>query len=139
MRVRLLHHDQGAQGWHYDWLLAWRPPTGPDDRCLLAWRVLQRPDLLPDGVVLRAEPLSLHRAFYLEVREPVELSQGRGRVTPVTDGELLALRAEGASTAPPSAPFRACIRWQDGSDRVYLFERGEGHDRVVCGRAGLPL
>jgi hypothetical protein len=82
----VLHHTGGAQGDHFDVLLATRTPDGEDDLTCATWRTANDPGTLAAGQSTTAERIGAHRAAYLALTAPRELSDGRGVVTPVRSG-----------------------------------------------------
>ena len=73
---------------HFDWLMELTPEPNPDSRTIATWRLGQRPDRFMAGQTLQAEAIAGHRAFYLDVRAPRQLSGGRGLVYPVARGSI---------------------------------------------------
>ena len=82
----VLHHTGGAQGDHFDVLLATRTPHGEGDLACATWRTATDPGTLAIGQATTAERIGAHRAAYLSLTASRELSDGRGVVTPVRTG-----------------------------------------------------
>ena len=107
-----------ADGAHFDLLLACRDPAGPDDPACATWRAADDPAQMQVGAVTAAERIGDHRALYLQLAGPAELSGGRGRVHPVAHGA-----------------WRACtdgaveVRWSGGGTARYLLD---GQDRPAA-------
>ncbi len=88
VRVQLLAHTVAA-AMHLDFLVAARADADgadPDARIARAWRLPC--EAFSEGALAAGEfdalELPPHRAFYLTLAEPVELSGGRGLVEPTT-------------------------------------------------------
>jgi hypothetical protein len=85
-RMVLLHHtDDPRQPDHFDWFIQ-RPGEEdalPDDRRLVSFRTLARPDD-PLARVFAIQPMTDHRAAYLDFEG--EIAGGRGRVKRVATG-----------------------------------------------------
>ncbi|MDX2114109.1 MAG: hypothetical protein SFZ24_00630 [Planctomycetota bacterium] len=77
----LLRHQTPDGSSHLDWLIArTSSPAGPDDRCLIALRIRERPDT-PLVLELDAERLPDHRWLYLTHEGPLPGPNDRGAVT----------------------------------------------------------
>ncbi len=81
----VIGHD-APDGAHFDLLLATRTPSGPDDRACSTWRCAADPSSLAPADACAAEAIDDHRAAYLSLAAPRDLSGGRGRVRPVAVG-----------------------------------------------------
>ena len=118
----VIEHDAPG-GRHFDLLLAVRRPEGPDDRACATWRCEEDPSALPAGGGCMTEPLDDHRAEYLSLRGPRELSGGRGSVRPVANGRWRA-GATGAAHAAgaPRADHAFEVEWTTarGTQRTAL-------------------
>jgi len=81
----LLHLMVGRPN-HFDLLFATVARPKAEERCAICWRTGSATHaLLPEhGAAL--EPIELHRALYLDLREPRELDENRGRVEPLARG-----------------------------------------------------
>ncbi|MBX3356239.1 MAG: hypothetical protein KF724_11155 [Phycisphaeraceae bacterium] len=82
----LLRHDVPGIGSHFDLLLGLEAHPAPGDPCAMAWRsTVNLHDLAP-GECVELTPILRHRGLYLELTEPIELSEGRGTVHPIAHG-----------------------------------------------------
>jgi len=97
----VIEHDAPG-GRHFDLLLAVREPAGPDDRACATWRCGADPSALMAGGSCASEPIDDHRAAYLSLEGPCELSGGRGSVRPAARGRWRA-GAAGAGRVPGAA------------------------------------
>jgi hypothetical protein len=103
----VIRHET-AGGAHFDLLLARRAPEGPDDRACATWRAARDPAALAVGAETPVEPIADHRAHYLRLAAPTELSAGRGRVRPVAQGDWR-----------PCVDGAVEIRWSGGTAARY--------------------
>ena len=76
---------------HFDWLLELKPELNPNKRTIMTWQVFRKVDCLDRGEKCEAKLIQPHRAFYLELNEPQQLSQLRGFVKPSNKGTLKVL------------------------------------------------
>jgi hypothetical protein len=110
----VVEHDAPG-GRHFDLLLAEREPAGPDDRACATWRCAADPSGFGGGGRCACERIDDHRAAYLALEGPRELSGGRGAVRPVAVGRWRAgpagaIEVEwalGSGTAPMTLRFAA--------------------------------
>lgn len=100
-----------AGGAHFDLLLARREPEGPDDRACATWRAAHDPASMPVHSATAIESVADHRAHYLGLAGPSELSGGRGRVRPVACG-----------TWRPGADGTVEVRWDGGTAACYRLD-----------------
>jgi hypothetical protein len=108
----VVHHATDA-GAHFDLLLARREPSGPDDHACATWRAAHDPSALPVGGTTTLEPIADHRAHYLRLAAPTELSSGRGWVRPVAQGDWR-----------PCVDGAVEIRWSGGTAARYRVDAG---------------
>ena len=86
-RIALLLHTLPDGSSHVDLLLA--PDAlerADDERAIPTWRCPTRPDRAPFQRDIPIERIGDHRARYLRLAEPCDLSDGRGRVEPLRSG-----------------------------------------------------
>lgn len=102
----VLRHAGGAQGDHFDVLLATRTATSGDDPTCATWRTARDPGMLAIGECTTAEQIGAHRAAYLSLTAAKQLSEGRGTVTPVRAGTWLPHGTGG---------FEIELHWLDGT------------------------
>lgn len=121
--IALLLHETSDGGSHFDVLIATTDaPIADDDRTVRAFRVGERPDRLAAGTSIALEELPAHRGLYLRLERAVDLSDGRGRVTPLRrgtgdfrcDGAALVISACWAGDASTTWTIRPAegTRWQ---------------------------
>ena len=104
-RIALLLHTLPDGTSHVDLLLAPDARVRADDeRAIPTWRCPTRPDRAPPKSELPIERIGDHRARYLRLAEPCDLSDGRGRVEPLRSG-----------TASEEAGILR-VSWSDGGE-----------------------
>ncbi len=105
----LLRHSPPDAAPHLDWLVV-LDGTAPaaDERTVPCYRLQQRLDRAGAGTRLEARRIDLHRAFYLRLDTPTELSNRRGRVEPLRQGDVLAVRFDGDDRVID-------LRWRGGA------------------------
>lgn len=113
--VALLLHRLSDGSEHVDLCIG--PPDGrdvkDDERAAPTWRCGARPDALPVGAAMAIERIADHRGRYLRLAEPTDLSDDRGRVTPLRRGT-----ARGDATL--------AITWADGGRSRWRFDGPDG-------------
>ncbi|MBL9141721.1 MAG: hypothetical protein JNK53_07625 [Phycisphaerae bacterium] len=127
----ILRHECADGTWHFDWLLATRQPTGPDDRCARAWRCTERPDRMRPGSTAALEALPPHRAFYLALRRVHRLDGDRGEVHPVAQGDVAHEGDSARAGAAPEGPH-ITVQWRDGPRVSYRISNERGGECVEC-------
>jgi len=88
VRVAVSLHEAAAGGDHLDLFVGPARSGSPDDRTARCWR-LPCSAWTPEGFArgrFAALEIAPHRAEYLELTEPRTLSDGRGRVIPLSSG-----------------------------------------------------
>lgn len=115
LRTSLLRHElepgHGPES-HYDWLLESRP-SAPPNRDVVSWRVGIRIDQMPPGTKAPLQRTKDHQATWLELKEPTELSDHRGMVTPCSQGRIVAIDFTN------KALWSVSIRWKNASTDHY--------------------
>ena len=127
-RFVVLRHELPDGSWHFDWLLdPGGPREHPDERRLVSFRTLERPDLC-GGAGFEARQMPDHRLLYLDFEGELSGS-GRGRVARIVHGlcELhragpegleVTLHPDGGSPVSlkgvrsPATPGEALPRWK---------------------------
>lgn len=88
VRVAVARHSGARDGDHLDLFVGPVGDAGPDARVARCWRLpleAWRAEGLAEGRFAATE-IALHRAEYLSIAAPRELSDGRGRVEPLARG-----------------------------------------------------
>lgn len=122
----LLRHDLPDGSFHFDWMIEGPQrlpaPPSPEDRCLMTFRLQQRPDD-PRVQTFEAERLEDHRRHFLTFEG--ELTGGRGRVSRLASGTVHSVEAtlrtlalQGEFGAMGAAEWRAT-----GIGVAWVFER----------------
>ena len=133
----LLHHELPGGEAHFDLLLErapedapgeWSPPDqakirDPDERFLIAFRVVRRLAIVATGDSVAATRLPDHRARYLAYEGA--LSQDRGVVSRDAVGELRGLKEA-------AARITCEIRWLDDVHQRLVIERVQGDAWRIC-------
>lgn len=116
--IALLVHEAAEAPPHLDLFLAPAQPLFSDEeRVLEAWRLPASPSELGPGEHMRVEQIGLHRGLYVRLRQPKQLSEGRGTVTPVLHGYCVeSALAEGVRLLD--------ITWSDGTRLALSLEPG---------------
>lgn len=108
----LLRHTLVDASWHYDWLLDVAGTGGPEERNLVTFRVLERPDEAEGA--FEARRLPDHRRLYLAYEGDIAHGEG-GRVQRV-------------------AEWGARVEWGDDARLTVVFE-GLKRSLALEGRA----
>jgi len=108
--VAVLRHETPEGLAHHDLLIALGEPPADEDRTVPCWRVAVRPDLAAPDSRLALERIADHRGLYLRLAEPRRLDRGRGTVTPLRRGTVV------ASAREADGGERLVIRWRDGGE-----------------------
>ena len=108
----LLRHEPRDGPMHYDWLVEVAIPI-PEvpwdlDARVPTFRLPARLDTRSIGTEIDAERIADHRRLYLELDVPRELSEGRGLVTPLRRGSIVAFERDGIT-----GEVRIEIDWRD--------------------------
>ncbi len=88
--MALVRHDTTDGSFHYDWFLA-------GESVARTLRSDERLDQLSGAAETQLVAVADHRLLYLHLAEPVELSGGRGIVTPIAQGSWRAVSTQGGS------------------------------------------
>lgn len=119
-RIAVALHVGARDGDHVDLFVGPVGEADPDARIARCWRLpieAWRAEGLANGRFAATE-IELHRAAYLSIAEPRELSGGRGRVEPL---------ARGVAEVTVGMPF--IVRW--GAIRIELSQ----HEATISGGA----
>lgn len=106
---------------HVDWLIELTPEPNPNNRTVATWRLGGRADYLSGGQNLQAEAIAPHRAFYLDLLAPRQLSGGRGLVYPLARGTVCSCRGQADG-------WQLEIAWARGRQQLKI----TADDRVFC-------
>jgi hypothetical protein len=109
----LLHHELPDGTSHYDWMLELEP-----EAALTSFRAGCRIDRLRPGQRVDVERVADHRRAYLDLEG--EVAGGRGRVSRVARGRILALQATADACG-------VLVAWEQG---------GPPHQLVICRAQG---
>ncbi len=116
--IALCRHEQAGFPPHYDLLLGPEETGfGDDEPVLESWRLPRDLRELHPGATMVIEPIGLHRGLYARLEAPRELSQGRGRVSPVASGRAQLSHIDGAIRA-------LRIAWSDGNQETFELKTG---------------
>ncbi|MDZ4829737.1 MAG: hypothetical protein SGJ09_06000 [Phycisphaerae bacterium] len=117
--IAMLFHELADGSSHVDVLIAFKEdPFSDDDHAVASWRSDSRPDRLPPQSMVQLERITDHRAEYLRLAAPRELSDDRGRVTPLAQG-VAQLEVVGDEWALE-------IAWDDGARSSWAIVKREG-------------
>lgn len=148
VRVAVMLHEpapgRAAPPAHLDLFVGPVDCVDPDARVARSWR-------LPLGAWTSEGPVAgrfaavetpPHRAAYLSIAAPVELSDGRGSVTPLASGTGTARAAKGGAGAEPEGEPEAAaegnneLRIDAFGHRFALVPRGGGNWTIAIAKEG---
>ena len=129
LRTSILHHqadtDPGAEKVvpHFDWLVEIRH-TRPENRDVPTWRVPVSVETLLPGEHSSLERIHAHRGQWLEQRSVIRLDEGRGIVSPHSQGTVKSLHQK-----PQQWVIE--IQWNTGQSCRYRIDRPEEENGMV--------
>ncbi len=114
--MSLVHHEMASGESHFDWFLGRTAQClDSDAKVVRSFRCPDRVDQPLDATGMKIEASSDHRWFYLQLKQPHELSQGRGLVTPIARGWWKDAHSSGALTGEILQ-----TRW-DGDSAIHYY------------------
>ena len=126
VRVAVARHTGARDGDHLDFFVGPVGDAGPDARVARCWRLpleAWRAEGLAEGRFAATE-IALHRAEYLSIAAPRELSDGRGRIEPLARGRACA--TVGASRGSTLTVRWTGLRIELAADRAVIAADPEG-------------
>jgi len=129
VRVAVARHTGARDGDHLDFFVGPVGDAGSDAPVARCWRLpleAWRAEGLAEGR-FAAREIALHRAEYLSIATPRELSDGRGRVEPLARGHAVAI--VGASPGSTLTVAWSGRRIELAADRAVIAADTEGAAR----------